>query len=66
MTNKLWEPSPERIAHANITAFAAEMTGRHGVDVGDYANPLAAITSWVYTYNVDGFRRVMMSVRRAA
>src|SRR4029078_2899699 len=37
MTNKLWEPSPERIAHANITAFAAEMTGRHGVDVGDYA-----------------------------
>lgn len=48
----------------------ANQTGANGAcpmfDVGDYAAPLAAITSWVYTYNVDGFRRAMISVRRSA
>ncbi len=37
MHNKLWEPSAERIAQANVTAFAAAVSGRHGVDVGTYA-----------------------------
>ncbi len=29
--------SPERIAGANLTRFAALMRARHGVDAGDYA-----------------------------
>jgi len=37
MTSKLWEPSAERIARANVTAFAVDVARRHGVDVGDYA-----------------------------
>ena len=37
MTSKLWEPSPERIAQANVTAFARRVAARHGVDVADYA-----------------------------
>jgi acetoacetyl-CoA synthetase len=32
----LWTPSPERVASANITRFAAEVAQRHGVDVGTY------------------------------
>jgi acetoacetyl-CoA synthetase len=32
----LWEPSPERIAHANITRFAAGVAARYAVDVGTY------------------------------
>ena len=32
----LWTPSPERIANANITRFAAEVAQRHDVDVGTY------------------------------
>jgi acetoacetyl-CoA synthetase len=33
----LWAPSPERVAQANLTAFAAEVANRHGADVSDYA-----------------------------
>ncbi len=32
----LWTPSPERVASANITRFAAEVAQQHGVDVGTY------------------------------
>ena len=31
---KLWEPSPQRIAQANLTAFAAAIAAKHDVDVG--------------------------------
>ena len=34
---KLWEPSPERVAQANLTAFAAGVAHRHGVEVDTYA-----------------------------
>ncbi len=34
--SKLWEPSAERIAQANVTGFAAHIAGKHGVDVGTY------------------------------
>jgi acetoacetyl-CoA synthetase len=34
--SKLWEPSAERIAQANITAFAAAIEAKHGVDVDTY------------------------------
>ena len=33
---KLWEPSPQRVAQANLTAFAAAIAAKHGVDVGTY------------------------------
>jgi len=34
---KLWEPSRQRIAQANMTAFAASVAAKYGVDVGTYA-----------------------------
>ena len=37
MTNMLWSPSPERVAQANITAFAATVARKYGADVTDYA-----------------------------
>ena len=37
MAEMLWQPSPERIAGANLTCFAALVRERHGVNVGDYA-----------------------------
>ena len=36
MTEMLWQPSPERIADANLTRFAAWVRERHGVDAGDF------------------------------
>ena len=36
MHNKLWQPSPERIAQANLTAFAAAMSAKHGEDLSAY------------------------------
>jgi acetoacetyl-CoA synthetase len=38
MTVKLWEPPAQRIAQANITAFARRMEERHGVGLPDYAS----------------------------
>ena len=37
MAEMLWQPSPERIADANLTRFAALVRERHGVSAGDYA-----------------------------
>jgi len=37
MTSPLWQPSPERIARANLTSFAAGTSARHGVALSDYA-----------------------------
>ena len=36
MSQPLWSPSPERVAAANVTRFAALVAGRHGVAVDDY------------------------------
>ncbi|MBA3507069.1 MAG: acetoacetate--CoA ligase [Betaproteobacteria bacterium] len=33
---KLWEPSPERIRDANLTAFGAMIARKYGVDIGSY------------------------------
>jgi len=38
MTAKLWEPPAQRIAQANITAFARRMEERHGVGLPDYGS----------------------------
>jgi len=35
-TSKLWEPSPARVAAAQITAFARRVEARHGVHLPDY------------------------------
>ena len=37
MAEVLWQPSPERIADANLTRFAALVRERHGLSAGDYA-----------------------------
>ena len=36
MAEMLWQPSPERIAGANLTRFAALVRERHGLNAGDY------------------------------
>ena len=37
MSDVLWRPSPEQVANANLTRFAATARERHGVSAGDYA-----------------------------
>ena len=37
MAEMLWQPSPKRIADANLTRFAALVRERHGLNAGDYA-----------------------------
>jgi len=52
--SKLWEPSAERIAQANITAFAAHVGGRHGVDVGTYDK----LWRWSVDHKWDFWREI--------
>jgi acetoacetyl-CoA synthetase len=42
MNAPLWQPSPERIARANLTAFAARAAQHHGVQLADYT----ALYAW--------------------
>ena len=42
MTEPLWRPSRERIAQANLTAFAARVGAKHGVVLPDYS----ALYAW--------------------
>ena len=37
MAEMLWQPSPDRVADANITRFAAMVRERHGLNAVDYA-----------------------------
>ena len=37
MAEMLWHPSPERVADANLTGFAALVRERHGLNATDYA-----------------------------
>jgi acetoacetyl-CoA synthetase len=41
----LWQPTPERVARANLTAFATRISGRYRVDVHDY--------SALYAWSID-------------
>ncbi|MEO8344451.1 MAG: acetoacetate--CoA ligase [Betaproteobacteria bacterium] len=50
----LWNPSPERVAGANLTAFAAKIGARHGVDVSDYD----ALWQWSVDHKWDFWREV--------
>ena len=38
MAEMLWHPSPERVADANLTGFAALVRERHGLNATDYAS----------------------------
>ena len=38
MAKMLWHPSPERVADANLTGFAALVRERHGLNATDYAS----------------------------
>ena len=42
MTEPLWRPSPPRVAKANLTEFAARVSGRHGIPLPDYT----ALYAW--------------------
>ena len=37
MAKMLWQPSPQRVANANLTGFAAMVRERHGLNADDYA-----------------------------
>jgi acetoacetyl-CoA synthetase len=54
MTNPLWTPSAERVAQANVTAFAAAVGRKHGADVGDYAK----LWRWSVDHKQDFWREL--------
>jgi acetoacetyl-CoA synthetase len=37
MNAPLWQPSPDRVAQANLTAFAARVSAKHGVALADFS-----------------------------
>lgn len=49
MTNPLWEPSAERIAQANLTAFSRRVAQKHGAVIDDYA----ALWRWSVDHKVE-------------
>jgi len=38
MNTLMWQPSPERVARANLTAFAARIAARHKVELAEYGD----------------------------
>ena len=52
--NKLWQPSPERVAQANLTAFAATLSARHGEDLSAYPR----LWRWSVDHKWDFWRAV--------
>ena len=52
MTDMLWQPSPERIAQANLTAFASRVARKHGIALAGYG----ALYDWS-TSNSEAFWR---------
>jgi acetoacetyl-CoA synthetase len=53
-TAKLWEPSPARIAQANITSFTRRIEAAHGVSLPDYH----ALWRWSTANSEDFWRAV--------
>jgi acetoacetyl-CoA synthetase len=54
MTNKLWEPSPERIAQANMTEFAAAVAAKYAANVSDYHD----LWRWSVDHKAEFWREV--------
>lgn len=52
--NPLWQPTPERVAQAKLTAFAVEVGAKHGVDVGTYDR----LWRWSIEHKEDFWRAV--------
>ena len=52
--NKLWQPSPERVAQANLTAFAAALSAKHGEDLSAYPH----LWRWSVDHKWDFWRAV--------
>ena len=50
----LWNPTPQRIATANLTGFAARIGARHGVDVASYE----ALWQWSIGHKGDFWRAI--------
>jgi len=50
----LWKPAPQVVAEANMTAFAARVGARHGVDVTTYD----ALWRWSIDHKADFWREV--------
>ena len=64
----LWQPSPERVATANLTAFAAQMAKAHGVNLADFGSCGAGrsiIPSAFWTAVWDVLRRDRRDARQA-
>ena len=53
-TAKLWQPSPERIARARLTEFAARLAAAHGAAFPDYA----ALWRWTVDNKADFWKAV--------
>ncbi len=51
---RLWTPAPQQVAQANLTAFAAKIGARHGVDVTTYD----ALWRWSIDHKADFWREV--------
>ncbi len=51
---RLWSPTPDRVAKANLTAFAARLGARHGVDLSTYD----ALWRWSIDHKWDFWREV--------
>ena len=49
-----WRPAPARIARANLTAFAAKVGARHGVDVATYDS----LWRWSIDHKAEFWREV--------
>ncbi|MEO8508514.1 MAG: acetoacetate--CoA ligase [Betaproteobacteria bacterium] len=52
--SKLWEPSAERVAQANLTSFAAVIAARYGVDVDTYGK----LWQWSIDHKWDFWREM--------
>jgi acetoacetyl-CoA synthetase len=50
----LWNPTPARIREANLTAFAARVSARHGVEFANYH----ALWRWSIDHKADFWREV--------
>ena len=51
---RLWTPTPQQVARANLTAFAAKIGARHGVDVTTYD----ALWRWSIDHKADFWREI--------
>ena len=54
LATRLWSPTPQQIAEANLTAFAAKIGARHGVDVTTYD----ALWRWSIDHKGEFWREV--------